>query len=163
MKKFFAVFLLVFCAFFISCRDDKTKLKVIEDNEIFLMEEDAYWVFFVKEDCEHCERARIALIQYMETINSDKEKYKNNRKIYEVCLKKNGEKSSILRTYESVDGKGQGTDNKFYVNNVKEWDKLYIASTPSLIAIYEQGGVKRAKYLAQGASKVIAYVENSLG
>lgn len=160
MKKIFIFLVLFFCVILSACKKDEELLKTINDNEIFLMEESAYYIFFSKDDCKYCDAARPEVISYLEQINSNSKKYKNCRTVYEVNIKTEDWKSSISRVYKGEGG--QGTDNKFYVNGVMKWDDLYIASTPSLIAIYEVDGVRKAKYLAQTKSGVINYLKDTL-
>lgn len=160
MKKFFIILVLFFCIVLSACKKDEELLKTIKDNEIFLMEESAYYIFFSKDDCKYCDAARPEIISYLEQINSNSKKYKNCRTVYEVSLKNEDWKSEISRSYSGTGG--QGTDDKFYVNGVTKWDSLYIATTPSLIAIYEVDGVRKAKYLAQTRSGVINYLKETL-
>ena len=162
MKKIIMIILFLFFLSFLSgCGKGKNEYKEIKDEQIFMMEEDAYYIYFFREDCSGCETTTPIVNFYLETIRNDKSGiYKNMRNIYGVCLEKDGEKSKIYRKYNG--DKGDGTNGAYKVNGVLEWDKLYIASTPSLIAIYEEGGVRRAKYLAQGSSAVVEFLENAL-
>ena len=158
MKKFLIIIVVLFCSIFVGCK--KEELKEIKDEEIFMMEEEAYYIFFFRDGCTGCERAFPYVIEYLDTIK-DSKRYENCRYIYGVNLKTQDERSKILRPYPM--GKGEGTDGKYFVTGVKEWDDLYIATTPALISIYvDSSGVKQAKYLAQGASKIIDYLDMCL-
>ena len=137
-------------------------LQTIEDSEIFKMEEKSYYVFFVKDTCPYCEKARPEVIKYNTLVTSGAEEYSDNLKVYQVYVKKGSYKSVISRAYSNVLGNGQGTDGKYFVDGVTEWDKLYIGSAPSLILISEVDGVKTAKYITQGKTNIVNYLNNEL-
>lgn len=159
MKKYLIVIIVLCCMLFVGCK--KAELQEIKDEEIFMMEGEAYYIFFYRDGCTACERTLPYVLDYLDTISRNSKRYENCRYIYGVNLKKGGESSKIFRTY--VKDNGEGTDGKYFVTGVKEWDDLYIATTPALISIYvDSSGVKQAKYLAQGVSKIRDYLDSCL-
>lgn len=123
----------------------------IEDNQIFNQKENRYFVYFMKDGCTYCEKAKPKVLEYASNANTSK--YKNSPKVYVVNLKKNGKSSKILREY---------TDNESgtFVDGAKTWDELYIPSTPTLIEI--SGEVPTAKLVAIGTTNVVNTLNKSL-
>lgn len=115
---------------------------VIEDKEIFNQKDSEYYVYFYKEDCKYCKDAYSTVNKYLE---SDK-----TIKLF-VC---NLTDSSIKKIYEGENG--QGTDGAFFVNNVLNYEDLYIAAVPSLIKV--KNGI--SEFIASGRKNVISFIEN---
>lgn len=140
---------------------DKTYLISKEDKDVFDIDEKEYYIFFVKESCPYCKKIKPDVNKYMAKVTELPE-FKDKPNVYMIDLKTSSYKSIICRSYNNKNNDGQGTDGKFYVDDALKWDDLYIASFPSLIKVEEIDGVKRAKYVAQGATKVLNYIESLL-
>lgn len=123
----------------------------IEDTQIFNQKENRYFVYFMKDGCTYCEKAKPKILEYASKANTDK--YKNSPKVYVVNLKKNGKASKILREYKDNDS---GT----FVDGAKKWDELYIPSTPTLIEI--SGTNPTAKLAAIGTTNVVNILNSNL-
>lgn len=132
------------------------EIEYIKDEDIFNQNEEEYYVFFVKENCPYCIEAKPLVNDAYKKINAEGSELKGKVNIYQVVLKETGYMSKIFRSYKGENG--QGTDNKYYVDGVTKWDDLYIATTPSIIKISVVEEVKTATYVAQGKTKVIAFV-----
>lgn len=168
MKKIGLLVLVFFSIFFFSgCGKPGAieNVKVISKEDIFNQEEDSYFIFFQRLDCQDCEAAKPYVAQYA-TLLKEKEACDDKRPVYTVVLYTKEEKPKdeviIYREYKGSDG--QGTDGKYFVDGVTKWQDLYIASTSSLIAINtRRDGTKVASYAAQGASAVVTFLFNHLG
>ena len=168
MKKLGLLVVLLLSVFVLSACSGKGKLANVDSikkEDIFNQEEDAYYVYFHRIDCSDCEQSSPSVIEYS-TIRLEKAGCSTKRKVYSVLVytkdEKPGEKTYIYREYTGDDG--EGTDGKYKVTGVTEWDDLYIATTSSLIAINtNKDGVKVASYVAQGASDVVSHLAAQLG
>lgn len=127
MKKVFSLLVLIVLVFALSgCG---SKLNDIKAEDIF-NQEGKYYVYFYKDGCSDCEDASAVVEEYMEQLKEDKNKDK--RKIYAVNLS-DSENSLIYRQYKGENG--QGDEGNFFVNEVTEWNKLYIGETSALIVV----------------------------
>lgn len=129
---------------------NKSYYEEINDTEIFNQKENRYLVYFMKDGCTYCDKTKSYIYEYVEKASTE---YKNSPKIYVVNLKKDGVKSVILRTYG-------GNDSGTFVDGVKQYDDLYIPSTPTIIEI--SGDDVTSKLLGVGTSSVIKALENNL-
>lgn len=118
----------------------------LEDKEIFDQTEETYLVLFIKDDCPYCEKIKNKVLSFM-AIDKDK------NKLYVVNLKKDGLRSTILRSYQGLNG--QSDDGDIYVDGVEKWDDLYISGTPTLIKVNTADNKKYSRYLEIGATKVV--------
>ncbi len=168
MKKFSLIIVLLFGLFMLSACDKSEKLYNVDNikkENIFNQKEDSYFVYFHRVECQDCEQVATTIIEYA-TIVKEYSSCQQKRKIYSVLLYTKAEKPKdgnlIYREYTGVDG--QGTDGKYFVNGVTNWEDLYIASTSSLIAITtNKNGDKVASYQAQGAEAVAEKLIGQLG
>lgn len=169
MKKFMFFCLLLFGAMVLNGCSNKGELEGVANikcDDIFNQEEDKYYVYFHRLNCEDCDSSAPYVIQYSK-IMKDYQKCSSKRKIYAVLLYTSEEKPNldkyIYRTYEGEGG--QGTDNKFFVDGVTKWEDLYIGSTSSLISISKNPvtGIKEAKYVQQGSQSVVEALQKQLG
>ncbi|MDD3437673.1 MAG: hypothetical protein PHC64_11030 [Candidatus Gastranaerophilales bacterium] len=167
MKKVFLLLVLLFSIATLSGCNQAGSLQgviSIKKEDIFNQKEDKYYIYFHRLDCEDCEASAPYVIQYAHMLK-DYKGCAGKRKIYAVLLyteeEKPGEEVYIYRKYTGEDG--QGTDGNYYVNGVTDWRDLYIATTSSLIAINTEGGVKTARYSAQGWESVRDKLNAQLG
>lgn len=153
MKKIIVLLMSIMTIFLVSCsKNEYLELAEIKESQIFTQEEDTYYVYFHKPDCSGCETAKTDVLHY--NYLSSK---KGLIKIYGMNLyNEDNVKSFIYRKYDGEDG--QGDDKQFFVDGVKEWNNLYIPGTPALILINIVNGRKEAKFVCQGASKIIKYL-----
>ncbi|MDD3999331.1 MAG: hypothetical protein PHX62_00345 [Bacilli bacterium] len=165
MKKIFLLLVFVFMiATLFGCNNvgEIQGVKGIDREDIFNQAEDDYYIYFHRLDCEDCEESIPYVIQYAQYVK-DNENCKNKRKIYSVLLYTKEEKPGEDLIYREYGGDGQGTDGKFYVNGISNWEELYIASTSSLISVSTVNGVKKAYYAAQGWEKISESLQDQLG
>jgi len=169
MKKIILMLLLVLTLSLVSgCNKAEGELKGMKNisvEEIFNQEENNYLIYFHRIDCPDCEQADPLVINYSNLVNKV-DSCSSKRDIYVVLLytaeEKPGESVYIYRGYEGEDG--QGTDGKFFVNGVTNWEGLYIGSTASLISISTRSsGEKVANYVAQGSEMIGEELEKQLG
>lgn len=140
---------------FISCNKDDEYLELtnLRESQIFTQEADSYYIYFHRDNCSGCETVKTQVLHYNYLTSKNDELVK----IYGLNLEKEGQsKSYIYRTYEGEEG--QGDKGTFYVDGVTEWNDLYIPGTPGLIKIETIDGVKTAKFVCQGASKIGSYL-----
>lgn len=148
-----------------TAKGELERVDNIKKEDIFNQEEDMYYVYFHRINCEDCEQSAPRVIEYS-IIREEKAGCNEKRKVYAVLLytkdEKPKDKTHIYREYTGDDG--QGTDGKYFVNGVTNWEDLYIASTSSLIAINTNSqGEKVASYIAQGANSVVSHLSAQLG
>lgn len=168
MKKVGLLVVLLFSVFVLSACSNEGKLHNVDSinkEDIFNQKEDAYYIYFHRVDCPDCEQTSPSVIEYA-TVRLEKAGCSDKRKIYSVLVytkdEKPGEDTYIYREYTGDDG--EGTDGKYKVTGVTEWDDLYIATTSALIAINtNKDGVKVASYVAQGANNVVSNLAGQLG
>ncbi|HBP26015.1 MAG TPA: hypothetical protein DD618_03585 [Acholeplasmatales bacterium] len=168
MKKIMAMLLILAVLGLAGCgtEGELDGVDDIKKEDIFAQEESKYYVYFHRIDCADCEEADPNVISYSSIIENV-EDCATKRKIYAVLLytasEKPGEDTYIYREYEGSDG--QGTDGKYFVDGVTEWDDLYIGTTASLISISTNSvtGVKTAKYVAQGSEAILQELNAQLG
>lgn len=157
MKKIFSLaLLLVGLVLIAGC--GKTKLKDLDADKL-LSTEGKYYVYFYREDCTGCQEVKPVIQQYLEAIQE--EKWSDKRRLYGFNITTGSGNEEIYRVYTGENG--QGTDGKFFVNDVTKWDDLYIASTPALISVTVEDGVANIRYEAQGASVVTQALATHLG
>lgn len=152
-------FLLLLCLFTITlcfaCQEDYYELEELQQEVIFDQVEDEYLIFFHKDTCSLCETILPEVMKYNTKVI---DKNQDKPKVYAVNVGPENEKELfIFRTYKSEGG--QGTDGKFFVDNVTRWGDLYIGTTPSIIIIKDVEGVKTAFYAAQGLEGIRKYLK----
>lgn len=162
MKKIgLMMILLLGIIMFSACGDRRNELEYVKNikiEDIFNQKEDDYFIYFHQVDCQDCENSDPVVINYARLVN-ERAGCANKRKIYAVLLHSD---SKIFRVYSGSDG--QGTDGKYFVDGVKNWEDLYIASTASMIAISTNSkDEKTATYVAQGSTKVNDQLNTQLG
>ena len=167
MKKIGLFIVLLFSVFMLSAcsREGKlTNVDSIKKQDIFNQKEDSYYVYFHRTDCPDCEQTSPRVIEYA-TIRKEKDTCSDKRKIYSVLVYTKDEKPKedtyIYREYTGDDG--QGTDGKYFVDGVTNWEDLYIATTSALIIVETVNGVKTARYIAQGSNNVVSHLSGQLG
>lgn len=161
MKKIGLIMILILGMVMFTACGNKNELEYVKNikvEDIFNQKEDDYFIYFHQVDCQDCEQSDPVVINY--AMNIDKRSgCASKRKIYAVLLHPD---SKIFRAYNGSNG--QGTDGKYFVNGVTEWEDLYIASTASMIAISTNlKGEKTASYVAQGSSRVNEELNTQLG
>ena len=167
MKKILLVcILLLQVCFFTACKENDKNIEeiTIGDQFIFDCEEDHYLIYFYADKCQECKKTNQCVNQYYK---NSKNEDKNLPLIYAVNIHPSGEKSSyIFREFE-IGKTGQGTNNNFYVDGVKDWQELYISSVPALIEIKTEfsknGEVKKAFFIADGEKNIRRYLTDLLG
>lgn len=138
-----------------ACKSKNEYLELTElnENQVFTQKESEYYIYFHKDNCSGCQ----SIITDIQHYNYLTTKNDNLRKIYGINLQKEGEtKSFIYRSYTGVSG--QGDEGNYYVNTVTLWSDLYIAATPTLIVIKDNGKEKTAHYVTHGASNIRDYI-----
>lgn len=143
MKKIYYI-LIVFCLFLISCKNEQvTEIKNEVLENIFSVAEDKYLVLFKTKDSEQSDDAYKLVESYSNDKSYDKIKYN----VYVVEMDSNSE---IVSSYQ---GDGQGAKKDFYVDGVKEYSDLKLASLPALILIEKNSsGQKKAKFCADSSN-----------
>ncbi|MGD9605146.1 MAG: hypothetical protein AB7V00_03185 [Bacilli bacterium] len=168
MKKIGLILLLLSLGFLVGCTKEPGELEGVSNispQDIFNQKEDKYYIYFHRVDCADCEESSPYVINYAQIIKNY-EGCSDKRPIYAILLytksEKPGRTTYIYREYEGEGG--QGTENKYYVDGVTDWEDLYIASTSSLISVSKNtSGIKTSKYVAQGAQAVIDALNAQLG
>lgn len=167
MRKLVFLVLVLFTVMVLSGCGEKGKLEGVKNisvEDIFNQKEDKYFIYFHRIECPDCEQSAPYVIQYANIIKNNNN-CGDKRKIYAVLLYTESEKPGlstyIYREYTGTDG--EGTEGKYHVTGVKNWEELYIASTSSLISISTNtAGEKVARYVAQGSQNVNAALEEHL-
>lgn len=168
MRKIGLLTVVLLSIFVLSACTNKGKLSNVDSikkQDIFNQEEDTYYVYFHRIGCADCEQSSPRVIEYS-LIRDEKPGCNEKRKIYSVLLYTQDEKPKddnlIYREYKGEGG--QGTDGKYFVNDVTNWEDLYIATTSALIAINtDKSGKKVASYIEQGANNIISHLSAQLG
>ena len=122
----------------------------ISDSELFCQNETDYFVYLMRDGCSWCEKIKddILRYQYKTKLND------SLKKIYIVNLQTSKYSSPILRTYEE-------DESGFYISEANTWNELYIPSTPTLIEIKENEGIRKANLLGSGATVIKNILINS--
>lgn len=140
-----------------SWLDEKYNRDII-DEEVFNQKEVKYLVYFMKDGCTYCNKIKEDVNDYIYKLLD--EEYQNSTPLYVVNLKpSNGSKSKILRSYSGNNGEGDGST---FVTGVKNWDELYIPSTPTIISISYVDGEMDAKLEGIGSTNVSKVLKNNL-
>jgi len=143
-KSLFIVFLFMILITLVGCNKQTYEKNIITIEDIYIQEEDEYYVYFYKEDCPYCE-------DVFEYVNE----YLNNPtelKLY-VCDLTDDE--TIKKEYEGENG--QGTKGTYFVDGVTKYEDLCIAGVPSLIKI---DGNNISYFVTSGRSKITEYFKN---
>lgn len=159
MKKLLLSLLLILTVILIGGCAKKVHLQDLTGEELFTQEGKSYFVFIYKDDCPDCDNAMPIIENYLYMIKYI-EDYQNKTKLYGFNLS-NETNSLIDRKYEGENG--QGSDGSFYVNDVKNWDELYIGKTAALISIRTRDGEKYAEFEAEGYSAIEERLKKHLG
>jgi len=145
MKKLLLLFLLLTSIVILGGCAKGSHLKNLKGEELFTQKENNYFVFIYQKDHEEYENTMTFVETYLQVIEEYKE-YENKSKIYGFDLGKKPN-SQISREY---DGNGQGENKNFFVDDVQNWEDLYIGSPIALISIRTRDGVKYARFEAEG-------------
>lgn len=124
---------------------------IIKAYDIFSIDRDKYYVFFVNKDAEIYSDI-VDVVSRFNIIN------KYGIKVYFVDILDNDTKP-IKRSYFGDDG--QSNTGRFYVDGVETWSELYIPKAPGLIEISIFNGKKVSKYLSDG-DDCFDFLENIL-
>lgn len=150
MRKLFVIITLCYLSFFnFGCKKSSEIeyldfITNITINEIFEMEEDTYYIYFYKNDCEYCDNLKDVLYEVS---------YKGDVKIYGVNF--SDEKNKLInRAYTN----GEGSNFKYYVTGCTNYNELYINGNPSLIKIEN----KVSYFIANGYRNTNAYLMDIL-
>ena len=159
MKKILLLILVILCFGVSACskNTDMKGIKNLNEQKIFEQKEDKYYVFFYRDGCSGCEDTKPYILAYIKALKSGN--YEGARQIYGVNLSSG---NNYLMYVTNKTSGGQGTDERFWVDGVTNWEDLKIGSTPSLITIYLKDGVKVAQYAGQGKEKIIDILNEPL-
>jgi len=158
MKKLLLLFLLLTSIVILGGCAKDSHLKNLKGEELFTQEENSYFVFLYKKDHEEYENTAAIVESYLHLVEDQKE-YKNKSKIYGFDLSKEPN-SQIFREYKGKNG--QGDNGTFYVNDVQDWEDLYIGTPVALISIRTRDGVKYANFEAEGYEAISARLQDHL-
>jgi len=148
MKKLVFLLLLLSTIIIMGGCARKSSLKNINGEELFNLEDKSYFVYIYEDDCEECEQTLPIIESYLYVIKEEKD-YKNKSTVYGLNISKE-QNSIIARKYEGDNG--QGANGKSFINDVTNWEELYIGTTPTLISIRVREGQKYAGESAQQES-----------
>lgn len=167
MKKTLWLLLFIIVLFsFAGCDSggDLQGVKTIKKENIFNQKVDKYYIYFHRLDCADCAESAPTVINYMNVIK-EVAGCQQKRPVFAVLLfteeEKPGSVTYIFREYDGPDGEGK--NGTFRVKNISNWEELYIGSTSSLISISNIGGVKVAKFEAEGAEDINTVLTEQLG
>lgn len=161
MKKIFIAVIMMF-VLIISNGCEKTtannikEIKNLVQQEIFTQEDQRYYIFFYRDNCGDCEKAKPFVLDYVEASKTNDELIP----LYGVNLSDPLNKS-MYRRFSGKGGQGTGEtcSGLFKVDNVTKWDNLYIGCTASIILIYTYNDVKTAKFRANGKDNIKKLLE----
>lgn len=143
-NKILFLLLLILCIVLVGCKKEKYEINIITIEDIYMQEEDEYYVYFYKEDCPYCE-------DVFEYVNE----YLNNPKELKLYVCDLTEDETIKRDYDGEGG--QGSNKNYYVDGVTKYEDLYIAGVPSLIKI-DPNDI--SYYVTSGRKKITEYFTN---
>ena len=126
----------------IGCKQEYTQNIIVEEN-IFFQKDEEYYVYFYKDNCPYCE-------DVFDTINE----YISNPTDLPLYVCKIDESSKINRKYPSG---GQGSNEAYWVDNIKKYEDLHIAGVPSLIKITKED---ISFFVTSGRKNILEYFEN---
>jgi thiol-disulfide isomerase/thioredoxin len=146
-NKILLILLVILCIFGYGCKQKKFE-DVITIDQIFTQEEAQYYVYFFKEKCPYCEDCFEEIKAYIESQDE-----KELLKLY-VCDLTDEFNSIIKRPYEGEGG--QGTEGRYFVDGVTNYEDLYISGTPSIIRIDENDV---SYFCVSGRKKVLQFID----
>lgn len=158
MKKVLLLMALVLTVFILSGCSKKSAIVEISGKEMF-NQEGNYYIYFFKDDCEDCAQIEPIIEAYVEAVKEEA-KYQSKSTVFGVNLSKE-ENKKILRSFT---GKlGQGENGNFFVDDVTDWNNLYIPTTASLISIKTNSqNVTYAAFEAEGAQNIFNFLTTYL-
>lgn len=158
-KPLFILIIILTLFAFTGCKknNDMSGVKNLIRQGVFEQKEEKYYIFCYRDGCDGCEQTKPYIMAYLKALKDPK--YKDCRKLYGLNL--SDEKNYTMYVSNKKEG-GQGTDGRFWVDGVTNWEDLMIGSTPSLITIYVKDGVKTAQYAAQGKEKICNVLNEQL-
>ena len=136
---------------------EEFEYNTINYEEIFSQKESEYLIYFYRDGCTWCNKIKNGVLSYLYKISLPQ--FASSKKLYVVNLTENGTKASIFKSYDGENGDNDGT---YKVNGLTTIDEMCISSTPTLIEIKENNGIKEASLLAVGATKVLNEINNGL-
>jgi len=148
MKKVL-LFILLFATFALTgC--SKTRITNLVGDELFAYEDGSYLVYVYKDNCEACEDVTPIVESYVRAYRDGA--FENKSPIYGFNLS-NKTNSVVDREYDSEAGDldGQGKEGNLLINDITNWDELYIGNAPLLIVIRNRTGNRIAEFWAEGA------------
>lgn len=149
---------IILSAVLVGCnKTDMKGIKNLTQQEIYEQKEDKYYIFFYRDGCSGCEDTKPYIKAYIKALKTGN--YEGARPIYGVNL--SSEENYTMYVSNKKEG-GQGTDGRFWVDGVTNWEELCIGSTPSLITVYVKDGVKTTQYAAQGKEKITVVLNEQL-
>ena len=140
--------------FVLSGCSKKSPIVEINGEEMF-NQEGNYYIYFFEDDNEDSAQIEPIIEAYVEAVKEET-KYQHKSTVYRVNLSKE-ENKKILRSFN---GKfGQGVSGNFFVDDVTDWNNLYIPTTASLISIKTNSqNVTYAAFEAEGAQNIFDFL-----
>lgn len=154
MKKVVLFILLLTMLVLTGCT--KTYLTNLKGEQLFSYEESSYLVYVYKDDCEECVEVTPNVEAYARVKASGEFEEKSSLYGFNLSNKTN---SLIDRKYTEADSLGQGKEGNFFVDDVTNWEDLYIGNTPALIIIRTRNGKRIAEYASEGKD-IVTYLQN---
>ena len=136
---------------------ERFEYSTIKEDEIFNRTEENYLVYFYRDNCSWCNKIKDGVLAYL--YKQTLPQFSGSRKVYALNLTEGGSKASIFRTYNEDNGDGDGS---FKATGLTDISEMYISSTPALIEITNIDGIKTAKFLETGATKVLNEINRGL-